>query len=127
MVKKLVIFLFAVIVFNTVASAQYKTGDTIFDKGLSIFEEDAKKDPNLFSKDMATTYKVPETTVKTMTESGMKGGDIYMALETSKITKKPVDEVVKVYEANKGKGWGVILKEMGIKPGSPEFHAMKNN
>jgi hypothetical protein len=27
--------------------------------------------------------------------------------------------------ANKGKGWGVIAKNLGIKPGSAEFHALK--
>jgi hypothetical protein len=25
----------------------------------------------------------------------------------------------------KGQGWGVIAKSLGIKPGSPEFHALK--
>ena len=35
------------------------------------------------------------------------------------------DQVFKIYNANKGKGWGVIAKELGIKPGSPEFHALK--
>jgi hypothetical protein len=30
-----------------------------------------------------------------------------------------------VYKQSKGKGWGVIAKELGIKPGSPEFHALK--
>jgi uncharacterized protein (UPF0297 family) len=127
MFKKLAVLVFALTVFNTVTRAQYKTGDGLFDQALVIIEADAKKDPGLFSKEMAAAYKVPETTVKTMTDSGMKGGDIYMALETSKVTKKPVDEVVKVYEANKEKGWGAISKELGIKPGSPEFHAMKNN
>jgi hypothetical protein len=76
---------------------------------------------------MSTTYKVPETKVTEMSESGMKAGDIYMALETSRITKKPIDEVIVVYQANKEKGWGAIAKELGIKPGSAEFKAMKSN
>jgi hypothetical protein len=33
--------------------------------------------------------------------------------------------VVDVYKKNRGKGWGVIAKSLGIKPGSPEFHALK--
>jgi hypothetical protein len=32
---------------------------------------------------------------------------------------------VPTYQASKGKGWGVIAKELGIKPGSPAFHALK--
>ena len=29
------------------------------------------------------------------------------------------------YRNNKGQGWGVIAKNLGIKPGSDEFHALK--
>jgi len=29
------------------------------------------------------------------------------------------------YRADKGKGWGVLAKSLGIKPGSKEFHALK--
>lgn len=35
------------------------------------------------------------------------------------------DAVYQVYQPNRKKGWGVIAKELGIKPGSPEFHALK--
>ena len=30
------------------------------------------------------------------------------------------------YGAKKGQGWGAIAKDLGIKPGSAEFHALKN-
>jgi hypothetical protein len=33
--------------------------------------------------------------------------------------------VVREYKAHKGQGWGVIAKNLGIKPGSKEFHALK--
>lgn len=36
------------------------------------------------------------------------------------------EQVVKVYKANQGKGWVVIAKSMGIKPGSAEFYSLKN-
>ena len=52
--------------------------------------------------------------------------DIFSALHP-KILKKPADDVVKVYRSNKQKGWGAIAKELGIKPGSPEFHALKGS
>jgi hypothetical protein len=32
---------------------------------------------------------------------------------------------MKEYQVHKGKGWGVIAKNLGIKPGSKEFHALK--
>jgi hypothetical protein len=34
--------------------------------------------------------------------------------------------VLKEYKTSKGKGWGVIAKSLGIKPGSAEFQALKN-
>jgi hypothetical protein len=39
---------------------------------------------------------------------------------------RPPETVVQTYQTHKGKGWGVIAKELGIKPGSREFHALKN-
>jgi hypothetical protein len=126
MSKKLAVFAFAFVAFAMVANAQlYKTGDAQLNSALMVMDNDAKKDFSNFSKDMGTTYNVPETKIKTMSDSGMPASDIYMVLETSKASKKPVDDVVKVYNANKEKGWGAIAKELGIKPGSPEFHAMK--
>ena len=56
----------------------------------------------------------------------MQPSDIYMALEVSKISEKPMQDVISSYKENNGKGWGVIAKKMGIKPGSKKFKALKN-
>jgi hypothetical protein len=40
-------------------------------------------------------------------------------------TGKPVETVVQAYRAQKGQGWGAIAQSLGIKPGSAEFHALK--
>ena len=128
MIKKLAVFVFALVAFAINANAQlFNTGDKTLDANVKEIDNKGAIDFNFFKKDMATTYSVPETKVVTMQESGMKPGDIYMALETAKITKKPVEDVCKVYTANKEKGWGAIAKELGIKPGSAEFKALKNN
>jgi len=39
---------------------------------------------------------------------------------------KPIDYVTEQYKENKGRGWGALAKSLGIKPGSPEFHALKS-
>ena len=57
----------------------------------------------------------------------MEPAEIYFALELSKMSQKPIDNVVEIYKVNKEKGWGYIAKQLGIKPGSPEFHQLKNN
>ncbi|HEX9934232.1 MAG TPA: hypothetical protein VGB38_03460, partial [bacterium] len=38
---------------------------------------------------------------------------------------QPAERVMDEYKSGKGKGWGVIAKSLGIKPGSDEFHALK--
>src|SRR5688572_15780790 len=102
MMKKLTVFVFAFTALATVASAQmFNTGDKALDANVTEIDTKGNIDFNFFKKDMATTYSVPETKVTTMSESGMKAGDIYLSLEISIIVKKPIDEVVKVYQANK--------------------------
>ena len=55
----------------------------------------------------------------------MRPGEIYFALELSRITAKPIDEVIRVYKANRTKGWGAIAQKLSVKPGSKEFHMLK--
>ena len=42
------------------------------------------------------------------------------------MTAKRPEAIVETYQTNRTKGWGVIAKELGIKPGSAEFHALKS-
>jgi hypothetical protein len=35
------------------------------------------------------------------------------------------ERVIEKYESGKGKGWGALAKSLGIRPGSKEFHALK--
>ena len=49
-----------------------------------------------------------------------------MACTIASVIGRPCRQVVDVYERDHGQGWGNIAKQMGIKPGSPEFHRLKN-
>jgi hypothetical protein len=51
--------------------------------------------------------------------------DAFLCFRIGAIARKPVGVVVKTYNENKGKGWGVVAQELGIKPGSKEFHSLK--
>lgn len=57
----------------------------------------------------------------------MGPGEIYLALEISNIATISLDNLLNIYHNNKDKDWGHIAKEAGIKPGSEEFHRLKNN
>lgn len=52
-------------------------------------------------------------------------GDLYMCLRIGQVASLPIDAVLREYQASRGKGWGTIAKNLGIKPGSREFHALK--
>lgn len=106
--------------------AQYNTGDTQLNSSLVQIDVNASVNFSLFKSDVSTTYSVAPAKVDTWSvEFGLKAGDIYLILEMSKILSKPVDDVATVYNTNKKKGWGAIAKELGIKPGSAEFKALK--
>jgi hypothetical protein len=106
--------------------AQYNTGDTQLNSSLVQIDADASVNFSLFKSDMSSTYSVAPAKVDSWSvQLGLKAGDIYLILEMSRILRKPVDDVVNVYNTNKKKGWGAIAKELGIKPGSAEFKALK--
>ena len=110
------------------AQISYKTGSTELDTDVNKINVEANKDYKKFSADMSLSYNVSTKKIDLMkTTYKMSAGDIYLSLELSKIAKKPIDEVLEVYSVNKDKGWGYIAKQMGIKPGSPEFHQLKGN
>jgi hypothetical protein len=50
-----------------------------------------------------------------------------MTVELAKIIQINIDQVVEVCSVHKGKSWGVIAKELGVKPGSLEFHGLSKN
>ena len=112
----------------SVAMAQtLNTGDKELDAHLTKINTDAKADLTAVKQDLATTFNTTVAKVDGLIQKGMAVSDVYMALELAKITKKPVENVVKVYETHKKQGWGAIAKELGIKPGSPEFHQLKGD
>jgi hypothetical protein len=108
--------------------AQYYSNDDDLNQTLITLDANARLDFGMFKSDISVNYNITEKKIDYLSaEIGMSAGDIYMTVELAKITQKSVDQVVEVYNVQKGKGWGVIAKELGIKPGSPEFHALKNN
>jgi hypothetical protein len=48
-----------------------------------------------------------------------------MVFQLGQMARTQPEKVMQVYTPNKKKGWGAIAKELGIKPGSAEFHALK--
>jgi len=97
-------------------------GDFDWFKDFSI---KAEADPSGFKAKLSTRFKIGNTEINAVLSNVDNSADAYMVLRLGEMTGKPTDEVVKKYKSGKGKGWGVLAKSLGIKPGSKEFHALK--
>ena len=85
----------------------------------------AGADLGSFKTDLSLTFGVSSGKVDGLFTIMSKPSDVYMCLRVGELSRQPVDRVVAAYEQHRGQGWGVIAKELGIKPGSDEFHALK--
>jgi len=71
-------------------------------------------------------FGVPYSDVELIVGTTGNLADAFMVLQMGRMTGWPTERVMGMYKKNKGRGWGVMAKEMGIKPGSAQFHALKN-
>jgi hypothetical protein len=95
------------------------------DSFLSSVNVQARADMNGFSIRLGAQFGVPVPQVQAILRTVESPADAFMCLQLGQMTHKQPEVVMTTYEAHKGKGWGAIAKELGIKPGSAEFHALK--
>ncbi len=116
---KITVFVLAMLmVAATVATA----GD--FD-WLKDFNIQAQADPSGFRARIATRFQIGDAKISAVLSNVPDPADAYMVFRLGEMSHQPPERVLDVYKAHKGKGWGVLAKELGIKPGSQEFHALK--
>jgi hypothetical protein len=108
----------AIVLSATVVTA----GDFDWTKNMNVR---AEADRDGFRVQLSTRFKIGNADVKVVLGNVDSPADAYVVLRLGEMSGKPVDHVLKQYMANKGKGWGVLAKSLGIKPGSPEFKALK--
>ncbi len=121
---KKVFSLFTAAVFTClmILPAQAASDLDVFISNLNV---QAQADLGAFKVRLSTQFGVPAARVDAVMASVRTPGDAYMCFRVGEVASRPVEVVTKEYQANKGKGWGVIAKNLGIKPGSKEFHELK--
>jgi len=92
---------------------------------LSNLNVQAQADLPGFKAKLSAQFGVPLPRVEMIFAEVRVPGDAFMCFQLGQMARKPPEMVVRTYHKGKGKGWGVIAKNLGIKPGSPEFHALK--
>jgi hypothetical protein len=85
----------------------------------------AEADSSGYRIRLATRFRIGDAEVRAVIGDVDRPSDAYMIFRLGELAHRPVREVLSVYRANRKKGWGVMAKNLGIKPGSREFHALK--
>jgi len=89
------------------------------------FNAQASLDPSGFKARLASRFQIGDAKISAVLSNMSDPAHAYMALRLGEMSGRPVETVMEEYNKSKGKGWGVMAKNLGIKPGSAEFHALK--
>jgi hypothetical protein len=89
------------------------------------FNTRAQADPTGFRERIAARFQIGDAQIAALLGGVPTPADAYIVLRLGEISRQPADRVLREYNTSKGRGWGVIAKSLGIKPGSEEFHALK--
>jgi hypothetical protein len=102
------------------------TGESDFDLTLRNINVEAQQSLPSYYASMRFHYGTqPEVIDGLLYRHMLSPADAFMVIRLSIILGKPVDFVVVRYAEHRGKGWGAVAKSLGIKPGSPAFHQLK--
>ncbi len=85
----------------------------------------AEADPSGLQARLEARFKVGETMIKTVLGNVERPAEAYVLFRLGEMSNQPMDHVISKYKDGKNKGWGVLAESLGIKPGSKEFHALK--
>lgn len=103
-----------------------RTGDAWVDTQLGDINVFARGNTEGFIDDVVVSFGAPRYLVREYYQDRRWApGDIYYACAIAYQLGRPCLDILHIYERDHGQGWGAIAKRLGIKPGSPAFHALK--
>lgn len=113
---------------DPVLSWNPRTGDAWVDVRLGDINQYANRYRAPFVDEMVRYYGAPRSLVDQLLNTRRwTPGDVYYACAIARTTGRACRDVVNAYDEDRGQGWGVIAKRMGIKPGSAHFHTLKRS
>ena len=92
---------------------------------LNDLNQQAATDRHSYNTRLSNQFGIPMLRTESIVRSVESPADAFMLLQLGAMSGKPYDSVLNSYKKNRKKGWGAMAQELGIKPGSPEFHALK--
>ena len=116
-------YLLVVLLLQATAISVTHAGEFAWFEGLAV---EARADKDGFRARLATRFRIGDASVQAVIDqTDGRPADAYMVLRLGEMARLPVNTVLERYHANKDRGWGVLAKSIGIKPGSAQFHALK--
>lgn len=102
------------------------TGDKDLDNCISVINTNATNNYESYKKEMSVQFGISASIIdQYVKQEKVSPGDLYYGCSLSKETNKSISDVMSSYKKNKG--WGKAAKDLGIKPGSEQFHNFKAN
>lgn len=103
-----------------------RSGDVWVDTWLSDMNRYGTRYRDPFVDEMVRYYGAPRDLVsELLVDRRWAPGDVYFACAIASVLGRPCRYVADVWERDHGLGWGAVAKNLGIKPGSAEFHRLK--
>lgn len=85
----------------------------------------ADADPSGFRAQLSARFKIGDAQVRVVLGNVDRPSDAYLVFRLGEMSSMSTDYILSKYRVEKSKGWGALAKSLGIKPGSREFHALK--
>lgn len=103
-----------------------RSGDAWVDRQLDDVNRYGSRYREPFADEMVRYYGAPRDLVtELLVTRRWAPGDVYYACAIAQMLGRPCRYVVDEWERSHGKGWGAVAGELGIQPGSAEFHRLK--
>ncbi|RNF84418.1 hypothetical protein [Montanilutibacter psychrotolerans] len=103
-----------------------RSGDVWVDTWLGDLNHYGSRYREPFVDEMVRYYGAPRDLVhELLVTRRWAPGDVYYACAIAQIIGRPCRYVIDEWDRNHGQGWGNVAKNLGIRPGSPEFHRLK--
>lgn len=79
-----------------------------------------------FNDRLSVQFGVSLREVDVIVKAVAQPADAFMVLQLSQMAHVEPRLVLQRYQRSQSKGWGALAQELGIKPGSRDFHRLKN-
>jgi hypothetical protein len=107
-------------------SLSVSSGDVDFDVRLRAINYDAQQNLPAFYRIMDTSYEMRKPLLtKILNELRFSPADAFLMARCAKISSKTLLQVVETFRIKRREGWNVIVKDLGITPGSNMYRELK--